>query len=288
MAQAQGMGRRYIKAFFKGFFVAVPVTVTFLDRVACVARVEGASMQPSLNPGERQVSDVVLLNHWSIRNYEVQRGDIVSLVYEARLAAAAVVASCWLGSWNSCCPGPLWNSMIAAAAAFIAPLQAAASLQSSTAAASEVASSLQDWLCVPLTAPPLCIVVNHVAGVNPSSSCPLQKRLYSLQWHSTLPRGEEVKYVVGESPLRSSDSIFPVDHAGFLQQTLSRMENTGTVGSVFMRCGHDAEKDPDGSGEKLTVLHVGMNDTAIFPLEWIKDDYTWLGKMLKEVNTSRP
>uniref|UniRef100_A0A674JXK3 Peptidase S26 domain-containing protein n=3 Tax=Testudinoidea TaxID=8486 RepID=A0A674JXK3_9SAUR len=80
MAQAQGFGRRYIKAFFKGFFVAVPVTVTFLDRVACVARVEGASMQPSLNPGERQVSDVVLLNHWSIRNYEVQRGDIVSLV----------------------------------------------------------------------------------------------------------------------------------------------------------------------------------------------------------------
>uniref|UniRef100_A0A674GE70 Dedicator of cytokinesis 4 n=1 Tax=Taeniopygia guttata TaxID=59729 RepID=A0A674GE70_TAEGU len=81
MAQAQGLGRRYIKAFFKGFFVAVPVTVTFLDRVACVARVEGASMQPSLNPGGREASDVVLLNHWSIRNYDVQRGDIVSLVH---------------------------------------------------------------------------------------------------------------------------------------------------------------------------------------------------------------
>ncbi|XP_059672773.1 mitochondrial inner membrane protease subunit 2 isoform X2 [Gavia stellata] len=80
MAQAQGLGRRYIKAFCKGFFVAVPVTVTFLDRVACVARVEGASMQPSLNPGGRQASDIVLLNHWSIRNYDVQRGDIVSLV----------------------------------------------------------------------------------------------------------------------------------------------------------------------------------------------------------------
>ncbi|KQK76398.1 inner membrane protease subunit 2-like protein [Amazona aestiva] len=80
MAQAQGLGKRYIKAFFKGFFVAVPITVTFLDRVACVARVEGASMQPSLNPGGRQASDVVLLNHWSIRNYDVQRGDIVSLV----------------------------------------------------------------------------------------------------------------------------------------------------------------------------------------------------------------
>ncbi|CAK6434763.1 unnamed protein product [Pipistrellus nathusii] len=80
MAPAQGWARRYIKAFCKGFFVAVPVAVTFLDRVACVARVEGASMQPSLNPGGSQSSDVVLLNHWKVRNLEVRRGDIVSLV----------------------------------------------------------------------------------------------------------------------------------------------------------------------------------------------------------------
>ncbi|XP_064145883.1 mitochondrial inner membrane protease subunit 2 isoform X7 [Loxodonta africana] len=80
MAQSQGWARRYFKAFCKGFFVAVPVAVTFLDRVACVARVEGASMQPSLNPGGSQSSDVVLLNHWKVRNFEVQRGDIVSLV----------------------------------------------------------------------------------------------------------------------------------------------------------------------------------------------------------------
>ncbi|XP_042540621.1 mitochondrial inner membrane protease subunit 2 [Dipodomys spectabilis] len=80
MAQAQGWVKRYFKAFYKGFFVAVPVAVTFLDRVACVARVEGASMQPSLNPGGSQSSDVVLLNHWKVRNFEVHRGDIVSLV----------------------------------------------------------------------------------------------------------------------------------------------------------------------------------------------------------------
>uniref|UniRef100_A0ABI7WEJ0 Mitochondrial inner membrane protease subunit n=1 Tax=Felis catus TaxID=9685 RepID=A0ABI7WEJ0_FELCA len=80
MAQSKGWVRRYFKAFCKGFFVAVPVAVTFLDRVACVARVEGASMQPSLNPGGSQSSDVVLLNHWKVRNFEVQRGDIVSLV----------------------------------------------------------------------------------------------------------------------------------------------------------------------------------------------------------------
>ncbi|XP_039105708.1 mitochondrial inner membrane protease subunit 2-like [Hyaena hyaena] len=35
---------------------------------------------PSLNPGGSQSSDVVLLNHWKVRNFEVQRGDIVSLV----------------------------------------------------------------------------------------------------------------------------------------------------------------------------------------------------------------
>ncbi|XP_040858377.1 mitochondrial inner membrane protease subunit 2 isoform X2 [Ochotona curzoniae] len=80
MAQSQGWVKRYFKAFCKGFFVAVPVAVTVLDRVACVARVEGASMQPSLNPGGSQSSDVVLLNHWKVRNFEVQRGDIVSLV----------------------------------------------------------------------------------------------------------------------------------------------------------------------------------------------------------------
>lgn len=44
MAQT-GFGRRYFKAFVSGFFVAVPVTVTVLDRLAYVARVDGASMQ---------------------------------------------------------------------------------------------------------------------------------------------------------------------------------------------------------------------------------------------------
>lgn len=45
MAQKAGLGRRYIRAFVSGFFVAVPVTVTVLDRLAYVARVDGASMQ---------------------------------------------------------------------------------------------------------------------------------------------------------------------------------------------------------------------------------------------------
>lgn len=80
MSHQAGAGRRYLRAFVSGFFVAVPVTVTALDRLAYVARVEGASMQPSLNPEGVHASDVVLLNRWSVRNYEVQRGDIVSVM----------------------------------------------------------------------------------------------------------------------------------------------------------------------------------------------------------------
>ncbi|XP_072915549.1 mitochondrial inner membrane protease subunit 2 isoform X2 [Hemitrygon akajei] len=80
MGRGTNFGKRYLKAFVSGFFVAVPVTVTFLDRVASIARVEGASMQPSLNPPGGTTCDIVLLNRWSVRNYEVQRGDIISLV----------------------------------------------------------------------------------------------------------------------------------------------------------------------------------------------------------------
>lgn len=47
MAQQARAGRRYLRAFVSGFFVAVPVTVTVLDRFGCVARVEGVSMQVS-------------------------------------------------------------------------------------------------------------------------------------------------------------------------------------------------------------------------------------------------
>lgn len=49
MAQA-GFGRRYFKAFVSGFFVAVPVTVSVLDCLAYVARVDGASMQVRCPP----------------------------------------------------------------------------------------------------------------------------------------------------------------------------------------------------------------------------------------------
>ncbi|XP_048252867.1 mitochondrial inner membrane protease subunit 2-like [Haliotis cracherodii] len=59
----------------------VPVTVTFIDLVGCVVKVEGISMQPALNPlGDgRSAVDYVFLNRWAASAYHFQRGEIVSL-----------------------------------------------------------------------------------------------------------------------------------------------------------------------------------------------------------------
>lgn len=66
------------KSLLKSVLVGVPVGVTFLDIVGYVARVEGISMQPVLNP-ESTDTDYVFLSRWAIRNYDVKRGDIISL-----------------------------------------------------------------------------------------------------------------------------------------------------------------------------------------------------------------
>lgn len=75
--------------------LSIPLTLVFFDNVAYVAKVEGVSMQPTLNddtviekPDNRvkryfyafNSSDLVLLSHWAVRNYNINRGDIVSLI----------------------------------------------------------------------------------------------------------------------------------------------------------------------------------------------------------------
>ncbi|XP_053675968.1 mitochondrial inner membrane protease subunit 2 [Anopheles nili] len=65
--------------FIKSLLLGVPVGVTLLDCVGYVARVEGISMQPALNP-DAAVTDYVFLSRWAVRNMDVQRGDIISLV----------------------------------------------------------------------------------------------------------------------------------------------------------------------------------------------------------------
>ncbi|XP_064607091.1 mitochondrial inner membrane protease subunit 2-like [Liolophura sinensis] len=75
------MGVTYLlKVAMGALTFALPATVTFFDVVGYVAKVEGASMQPVFNPQGQRSMDYVLLNKWAARNYEFQRGDIVSLV----------------------------------------------------------------------------------------------------------------------------------------------------------------------------------------------------------------
>lgn len=79
--------------------VSVPIGVTFLDCFGYVARVEGkldfkkrdsheikyfffnkgVSMQPALNP-EAGITDYVFLSSWKVRDFQLNRGDIVALI----------------------------------------------------------------------------------------------------------------------------------------------------------------------------------------------------------------
>lgn len=67
-----------IHNFFKSVIVGVPIGITFLDTVGYVARVDGISMQPALNP-DKETTDYVFLNRWAVRSHTVNRGDIISL-----------------------------------------------------------------------------------------------------------------------------------------------------------------------------------------------------------------
>ncbi|XP_047999338.1 mitochondrial inner membrane protease subunit 2 [Leguminivora glycinivorella] len=69
----------FLKSMFKSVLIGLPVGLTLLDTVGYVARVEGISMQPALNP-EAKNMDYVFLSRWAIRDFSVKRGDVVSLV----------------------------------------------------------------------------------------------------------------------------------------------------------------------------------------------------------------
>lgn len=66
--------------FAKSLAIGIPVGITLFDYVGYVARVEGISMQPSLNPGGTTTNDYVFLSRFNIHNYEIKKGEIVSCV----------------------------------------------------------------------------------------------------------------------------------------------------------------------------------------------------------------
>lgn len=65
--------------FLKSVFFGIPIGVTIIDSIGYIARVDGISMQPALNPNANE-TDYVFLNRWAVKSYDVQRGDIVSLI----------------------------------------------------------------------------------------------------------------------------------------------------------------------------------------------------------------
>lgn len=70
---------KFSSSFLSGVVIGLPIYITVNDYVFCVARVEGTSMQPTLNPKFRKQSDVVILDRL-ITNYDnIKRGDIVAL-----------------------------------------------------------------------------------------------------------------------------------------------------------------------------------------------------------------
>ncbi|CAB3365516.1 Hypothetical predicted protein [Cloeon dipterum] len=65
----------------RSLLVGIPIGVTFFDSIGYVARVEGVSMQPTLNPADSEgSSDFVYLDRLPLRNFCIDRGDVVSLI----------------------------------------------------------------------------------------------------------------------------------------------------------------------------------------------------------------
>lgn len=68
----------YYRIIFRKALVGLPIGITIIDRVGYVARVDGQSMQPVLNP--EGVTDYVFLSVWSIRHSNIARGDVISFI----------------------------------------------------------------------------------------------------------------------------------------------------------------------------------------------------------------
>ncbi len=58
-----------------------PILIAIEDCLYGPAFVKGRSMQPTLNSGEHDSSDLILADKWSIKLYRYRRGDVILLRY---------------------------------------------------------------------------------------------------------------------------------------------------------------------------------------------------------------
>ncbi|CRK99495.1 CLUMA_CG012814, isoform A [Clunio marinus] len=63
----------------KSVIISIPIGITCADVCGYIARVDGESMKPTLNPNTND-SEYVFLNKFMAKDYNVNRGEIVSLI----------------------------------------------------------------------------------------------------------------------------------------------------------------------------------------------------------------
>ncbi|XP_071481827.1 mitochondrial inner membrane protease subunit 2-like [Diadema antillarum] len=73
-------GRKAFKIFTGGFAFGVVGSLTFFDNVGYFATVSGKSMQPIFNPEFSRQRDILFLSRWAVRDYDIHRGDVVSVI----------------------------------------------------------------------------------------------------------------------------------------------------------------------------------------------------------------
>ncbi|CAI9722216.1 Hypothetical predicted protein [Octopus vulgaris] len=72
--------RKMLRVALGTAVTVAPMVIFFHDNIGFIAKVEGASMQPALNPEGQRTSDYVFLNKWKAKNHHYIRGEVVSLI----------------------------------------------------------------------------------------------------------------------------------------------------------------------------------------------------------------
>ena len=67
------------RAMLRAILFGLPAGIAFVDIFGHIARVDGVSMQPCLNPDPSATSDFVFLSRWRWKKFNYSRGDVVSL-----------------------------------------------------------------------------------------------------------------------------------------------------------------------------------------------------------------
>ncbi|XP_011312468.1 mitochondrial inner membrane protease subunit 2 isoform X3 [Fopius arisanus] len=90
-----------LSSIVRNILLGIPIGVTFVNTVGYVARVEGISMQPALNPNAKEY-DYVFLNCWTVHNYNINyEGDEVRTIGYHTSILRVPEGHCWVEGDNT-------------------------------------------------------------------------------------------------------------------------------------------------------------------------------------------